>query len=669
MFTGVVRAAKMASILLCALFAFDRVEATQPSSPGILQLEQDALRAAGDFAQRSVVQIETFGGREVVGDSAVAAGPSTGTVVAADGWIITSLFQFRGDPASITVLLPDGQRKAAKLVARDHARELGLLKIDVENVLIPVTPSERKNWEIGQWTIALGKTFDIVTASRSVGVLSAIDRIFGRAIQTDCKISPHNYGGPLVDIYGRTMGVLAPIDPGIATEGEVQQWYDSGVGFAIPLDDILSRLPKMMKGEDIYPGKAGVRPALNDDFRGPVVLAGVAPGTPAAKAGLKAGDTLIKIGSSEIRWPNHMRHAFGSVDAGETITMTVERSGETKSFECKLVKELPVYKMPFLGVLPDPTFQGPGVKIRAVAKDSPAEKAELKQGQVIRKMGAEPIATIEDLERNLAFVDFREPAIFEYVEASDSNAESKDQVGKPVKVQLSPWPVAENPKESESEVLSIVAPPATKEKTVTGVVSLQMGDVKNQAFAFVPPTYHPEVSHGVLLLAAEPGNVDRKAWVDRWEQFCRDQRFILAVVGSASPEAWSMEELEVIKRSLQLIRADYKVDARRVIIGGVGAGSGPAVVLALQNRSVFRGLWVVGGNIPRGLRMPQSEPMESLSILLSGDNPAYPLFSTKIETLGYRVRVSLEKFDIAGPLTGNLAQQQIQSFFASLEWL
>jgi poly(3-hydroxybutyrate) depolymerase len=130
-----------------------------------------------------------------------------------------------------------------------------------------------------------------------------------------------------------------------------------------------------------------------------------------------------------------------------------------------------------------------------------------------------------------------------------------------------------------------------------------------------------------------------------------------------------MEELEIIKRSLQLVRADYKLDARRIVVGGIGAGSGPAVVLALQNRTTYRGLWVVGGNIPRGLRMPQAEPMESMSILLSGDNPAYPLFAERVEKVGYRIFVSPEKFDIAGLLTGNLVQQQAQNFFASLEWL
>ncbi|MFN9913200.1 MAG: hypothetical protein ACK53L_11480, partial [Pirellulaceae bacterium] len=96
----------------------------EEASVELLRQEEASLRAAADFAQRSVVRIETFGGREIVDDAAVAAGPSSGTVVAEDGWIITSLFQFRGEPAAITVILPHGTRKAAQLVARDYARAL-----------------------------------------------------------------------------------------------------------------------------------------------------------------------------------------------------------------------------------------------------------------------------------------------------------------------------------------------------------------------------------------------------------------------------------------------------------------------------------------------------------------------------------------------------------------
>ena len=99
--------------------------------PPLDELEQQAFQAAADYAQDCVVQVETFGGREIVNQQLIASGPSTGTVLTSDGWIVTSIFQFRGQPASITVVLPDEQRKAAKLVARDHSRELALLKIRV----------------------------------------------------------------------------------------------------------------------------------------------------------------------------------------------------------------------------------------------------------------------------------------------------------------------------------------------------------------------------------------------------------------------------------------------------------------------------------------------------------------------------------------------------------
>ena len=107
-----------------------------------------------------------------------------------------------------------------------------------------------------------------------------------------------------------------------------------------------------------------------------------------------------------------MRHALGSIDAGDSVTMVVKRDGETKSFDCELVRELPVYRSPFLGILPDPLYEGPGVKIRAVLAESPAAKASIEKDQVIRKLGDVEIDSIESLERSLAFVDYREPAEF-----------------------------------------------------------------------------------------------------------------------------------------------------------------------------------------------------------------------------------------------------------------
>ncbi|MEI6525947.1 MAG: S1C family serine protease, partial [Planctomycetota bacterium] len=262
------------------------------------ELEQLAFEDATRFVQDSVVQVETFGGAEIVNRQLTIQGPSSGTVLTADGWIVTSTFQFKGQPASITVVLPSKERKSARLVARDFSRELALLKIDVDEPLKPATLSDRPGWMIGQWALAIGKTFDPSIGSCSAGILSAQGRIWDKAIQTDAKISPQNYGGPLSDLNGHVMGILTPINPGIVTEGEVEQWYDSGIGFAVPLADVLDRLPRMQKGEDVYPGKVGIRWRGDDEYNQPVVIDGVTPGSPASDAGLEVDDKIVAVGPS-----------------------------------------------------------------------------------------------------------------------------------------------------------------------------------------------------------------------------------------------------------------------------------------------------------------------------------------------------------------------------------
>ena len=207
----------------------------------------------------AVVRIETVGGLERVGQVLFGAGPTTGLVVDPAGYIISSAFNFVNKPTSILVRLPDGVRRPAKLVATDHSRMLVLLKIDVEKPL-PVVPRSRPRSEmrVGQWAIAVGRTFEGQRPNMAVGILSALDRVWGKAIQTDAAVSPNNYGGPLVDIRGRVLGVLVPLSPEAADEMAGVEWYDSGIGFAIPMEQIEKVLPRLKKGEDLYPGRAGL---------------------------------------------------------------------------------------------------------------------------------------------------------------------------------------------------------------------------------------------------------------------------------------------------------------------------------------------------------------------------------------------------------------------------
>jgi serine protease Do len=176
-------------------------------------LEEQAIRAAVAAVAPSVVRIETIGGLERVGQVLVGTGPTSGLVVSDDGFILSSAFNFIQQPTSILVALPGGQRAAAKIVARDHARMLVLLKVSTQSKLPVPTAVPRSEMSVGQWSIAVGRTYDQPEPNLSVGVISATNRVWGKAIQTDAKISPSNYGGPLIDIQGRVLGVLVPLSP------------------------------------------------------------------------------------------------------------------------------------------------------------------------------------------------------------------------------------------------------------------------------------------------------------------------------------------------------------------------------------------------------------------------------------------------------------------------
>src|SRR5688572_1772999 len=124
------------------------------------ELEEQAVLSAVNTVAPSVVRIETLGGLERVGQVLVGTGPTTGLVVSEDGFIVSSAFNFIQQPSSILVTLPGGTRAAAKIVARDHARMLVLLKVASEAKL-PVPPAvPRGEIAVGQWAIAVGRTYE-----------------------------------------------------------------------------------------------------------------------------------------------------------------------------------------------------------------------------------------------------------------------------------------------------------------------------------------------------------------------------------------------------------------------------------------------------------------------------------------------------------------------------
>lgn len=313
--------------------------------------EQVAMIAAVDRVASAVVRIETIGGQERVGRMVVGTGPTTGLVVDPAGYIISSAFNFISNPTSILVRLPDGTRKPARRIATDHSRMLVLLKVDVDS-LSPLPwgegPGVRALYDtvplsemrVGQWAIAVGRTFQSDQPNRSVGILSALNRVWGKAIQTDASVSPNNYGGPLIDIHGRVLGIIVPLSPEADDAVAGVEWYDSGVGFAVPLEHIHNVLPRLKNGEDLFPGRAGISLKGPNLYTSEPTVAACHPNGPAETAGLKPGDRIIEIDRRPVAHSADVKQEIGRRYAGQKMHVTVLRDKQRIETEITLAAKL-----------------------------------------------------------------------------------------------------------------------------------------------------------------------------------------------------------------------------------------------------------------------------------------------------------------------------------------
>ncbi|MBA3314335.1 MAG: S1C family serine protease [Planctomycetota bacterium] len=323
----------------------------------LAKLEEEAFKTAAAEVAPSLVQIQTFGGLDRVGETLTGSGPTTGVAVSADGYVITSAFAFAAKPAAAVVKLPDGRQLDAKIVATDYSRMLTLLKIDAEGLPVPETaPSDEA--KIGQWTLAVGKAFDAVVPNTSAGVLSARDRIWGKALQTDAKTSPYNYGGLLVDIRGRAMGVIVPLS---MTSDEVMagaDWYDSGIGFAVPFDQVVASFERLKEGGDQHRGTLGLVTTEPGSMFAKPVIGTVREDSPAAEAGVKVGDVIIAVDGRKVSRQAEVLQALGPKYAGDSVELTLDRNGEEVALAIVLEKPVKTSILPEQLPTPQPGEDG-----------------------------------------------------------------------------------------------------------------------------------------------------------------------------------------------------------------------------------------------------------------------------------------------------------------------
>lgn len=607
--------------LACCVLPFAAAEVCA-DDVDVSAAEERVLRKATDKVASSVVRIETIGGLEKVGKLLVGDGPTTGLIVDSEGYILSSAINFVQMPTSILVTLPSGKATAAKIIAHDRARMLVLLKIQTDEKLTPATLVARSKLTVGQWAVAVGRAYDAEAPNMSVGIVSAVDRIWGKAIQTDAKISPANYGGPLVNIHGEVIGILAPMSPqgGDAVAGA--EWYESGIGFAVPVDEVMKRFDTLKAGEDLRPGLLGIAMPRGDIYVLPASVTAVPAGSPAAKAGIQKGDKIVEVDGKPIVRQSQLKHAIGGKYAGDTIEVSISRGDDVFKKSIELVAEIKPFQHPFAGVLPLRDGKE-GVRVRFVYPDSPAAKAGIESGDEIISLAGEPVVDAGGVQDQISL---REPG--DEVEFKiDRGGESKT-----VSVKLSTQPTVV-PEELPAAHEPIEEPNAAG--GAVGLVDMKLAEEKNECYAYVPESYDQSVPHGLLIWLFSDDEFDKDKLSEQWKAHCEQHDLILLAPRPADAERWQPQEADFIRKTVEEIRKTHNVDRARIVIAGAGAAGAMAYQTAFTQPELVRATAVIDSALPSRSTIFEPGPQRRFAVfsLAFKESKVTPAIAASIKKL------------------------------------
>jgi putative serine protease PepD len=311
---------------------------TQPVAATGLTARQiyDRSAASVAFITSQIHQAATnpFGG--------VQSGTATGSgfVIDPKGLIVTNAHVVDG-AGSITVKFGDGTAHKATLVGKDESTDLALLKINPGGLTLkPLTLADSSSVHVGDPTYAIGNPFGL-DRTLTTGVVSALQRqiqapnnfTIDNVIQTDAALNPGNSGGPLLDAAGRVIGVNSQIESNSssANGGEAG---NVGIGFAVPSNTVRRVVAQLEQNGHVSHAWLGVE--SSDASSGGATVGRVIAGSPAAKAGLKVGDTITALDGSKVADAAGLGDLVDGHAVGDEAKLTVHRGGSVKTLTVKL---------------------------------------------------------------------------------------------------------------------------------------------------------------------------------------------------------------------------------------------------------------------------------------------------------------------------------------------
>lgn len=315
----------------------DMVERLQPAVVNISTRQRVEVR--NPFAGTPFGQFFGFGdGQQPQTRQAQSLG--SGFIISADGYVVTNNHVV--SPGSqnatvdeITVILPDRTEYAAKLVGRDVKSDLAVLKVEPKGALPFVKFGDSTKARVGDWVIAIGNPFGL-GSTVTAGIVSALHRnttgADDRFIQTDASINQGNSGGPMFNMNGDVIGINSQI---LSPSGG-----NVGIGFSIPSEVAIPIIETLRRGQAVKRGYLGVAISpLSRDMAESLGLPRntgefvqrVEPGQGAEKAGIKAGDVIVKVNGVSVTPDETLSYIVSNLPIGQRVPIELIRNGKPQT--------------------------------------------------------------------------------------------------------------------------------------------------------------------------------------------------------------------------------------------------------------------------------------------------------------------------------------------------
>jgi serine protease Do len=425
-FSGLVTQVKPAVVSVTTTVAAEQAEGSRPDLPfPFNRMIPRVPHAGGQWGGPGGGQ--EWGGGQGNGQEpheGMREARGSGFIIRPDGLIVTNNHVVK-DASSVSVTLDDGTELKATVLGTDPRTDIAVLKIDAGHPLPFIQLGNSADVHPGEWVVAMGNPFGL-GGTVTAGIVSAVSRDIGAGpydqfIQVDAPINRGNSGGPLFTQEGKVIGMNTAIFS--PSGGSI------GIGFAIPSDMIRTVTSQLIATGHVTRGYAGVAaqavdPAMAKALRlpetGGALLANVVAGSPAAKAGLEAGDVVEAVNGKKVASPRDLAIVVAGVTPGDEAKFQIVRDGQHRDIAVRVAEQPAEQGVQAradtshaggrLGLALSPLTPEArqqlnvpegldGVVVRDVRPGSPAEEAGLREGDVIVGIGSQKARSPSELTK------------------------------------------------------------------------------------------------------------------------------------------------------------------------------------------------------------------------------------------------------------------------------